>query len=109
MKTEEYEAMKKDGFLFDIKIQSYPMNTRLHLVVETNFGEISYGFDYPPHAENRLGELLQNCYEALLGELYAAHEARGGKFIGEDGCRVWFDENGRTVIKKEGPRHKACK
>jgi len=37
----------------------------------------------------------------LLNELYDTHKERGGHFIGDDGCKEWMDNYGKTVIKKE--------
>lgn len=100
------EAIKKERKMLEDKqleltVKSYPMNTRVILKVETNFGEIDFAFDYPPISENQLGEVIQNTYGAMLNELYDKHEERGGKFIGEDGCKDWMEKNGRTVIHKE--------
>lgn len=97
----EHETLPIDEVELTLRIKSYPMNIRIHMAIETNFGDISYAWDFPPSAEARLAESLHTCYFNLLNELYQEHEKRGGRFIGEDRCKEWMDKNGRTVIKKE--------
>jgi hypothetical protein len=99
-RLDHYER-EKNVMCFDLGIQSFPMNIRISLKIKTNFGEISQTHDYPPSLEYNIGGHLSNFYSSLLEELYNAHESRGGKFIGEEGCREWMENNGETIINKE--------
>ena len=104
--NKSQESIKKERQMLEDKtleltIKSYPMNTRIIIKIETNFGEIDYSLDYPP-LSGKIGEFIQNCYNGLLDELYDKHEERGGSFLGEGkGWKEWIDENGRTIIHKE--------
>ncbi len=82
----------------DIDIASYPMNTHVSLNVKTNFGRCIYSFNYPPALEYELGKTIQNVYKKMLDDLYEAHDARGGKYMGDAGCKAWFDANGETFV-----------
>lgn len=97
----EEETLPIDEVQLTLRIKSYPMNIRVHMQVETNFGEITYAYDWPPFREDKLGEGINKAYYTILNELYDAHEERGGHFIGDEGCKEWMDKNGKTIIKKE--------
>ena len=97
------ETLPIDEVQLTLRIKSYPMNIRVYMQVETNFGEISYAYDWPTFNEDRLGEGINKAYNRILNELYDAHEERGGHFIGDGSglCKEWMDKNGKTIIKKE--------
>jgi hypothetical protein len=99
----EGETLPIDEVELKLRIKSYPMNIRVFIEIETNFGDISEAFDFPPTLEDKLSGSIQTCYFKLLNELYDAHKARGGHFPGDgsESCKEWMDKNGRTVIKKE--------
>lgn len=99
-RLEHYER-DKNVEEFDLDIQSFPMNIRINLKIKTNFGEITKSFDYPPAIEYQIGPRLAYAYENLLNMLYEEHEIRGGKFIGEEGAKDWFDNNEKTIINLE--------
>jgi hypothetical protein len=90
--------IKEEKKIIDIDIASYPMNTRVNLNVKTNFGRCIYSFNYPPALEYELGKTIQTVYNRILNDLYEAHDARGGKYMGDKGCKAWMDENGETFV-----------
>lgn len=83
---------------FGLDIQRYPFNIRVRFLIITNFGEISQTIDYPPFLEYKLGSWISHVYTRLLENLYDDHEKRGGKYMGEDGCKDWLDKNGKTIV-----------
>lgn len=95
------ETLPVDEVELTLRIKSYPMNIRVYIDIETNFGEISVAYDYPPMLEGELSESINSAYFKLLNELYDAHKARRGHFIGEEGCKEWMDKHGKTIIKKQ--------
>lgn len=98
----EGETLPIDEVELTLRIKSYPMNIRVYMEIQTNFGEISSGFDFPPIMEEQISKSIQTFYFKLLNELYDAHEARGGHIPGHsDQCKEWFEKNGRTIIKKD--------
>jgi hypothetical protein len=97
-RLDHYEKEKNVKY-FDLDISSFPMNIRIKMKIKTNFGEISYIFDYPPNLEYELHQKIGAAYKNLLNDLYDAHDKRGGKYIGDEGCKKWMDENGLTIIE----------
>lgn len=101
------QDMRQNTFYDDrqlkIKVQSYPFNVRVHLSIETNFGEIRFTQDLPPSMEHRVGELIHKTYEELINELYEIHASKGGAFIGSIGTnsKEYFEKNGKTLIIKD--------
>jgi|SRR5579859_628494 hypothetical protein len=105
------DVMEKLLFAKELKLDfhNYPLNTLIEIRITTNFGEISYGFDYPPISSFRIGEVIQGCYESLIDELCKTHEGRGGKYLGEYGFGEFLEMNGKTIIKKNYMRSERLK
>lgn len=95
IKTYELQENMKE---FDIDVQTYPMNIKVNLRVKTNFGSCVYSFDYPPALEYQLSHVIQGTYVSMLTSLYKAHDERGGKYMGDSGCKAWHDQNGDTFV-----------
>ena len=96
-KIKNYE-LQKDVKEFNIDVWSYPMNVRTKLRIKTNFGEVIYKFDFPPALEYQLSHVIQANYINMLNRLYDEHDKRGGKYMGDEGCKAWVDENGDTFV-----------
>lgn len=95
------ETLPVDEAVLTLRVKSYPMDIKVFITIETNFGQIDDGFSFPPFNEDKLSEVFHRNYYRLLNELYEAHEARGGHFIGEENCKEWMDKNGKTIIHKD--------
>ena len=93
---------------FGLEIQPYPFNIRINFIIKTNFGQIARVIDYPPALEYKLGNCIAYTYESLLNTLYEAHKQRGGKFIGEEGCQEWMDNNEKTIVNLEAQLASKC-
>lgn len=98
---QEGETIPVDESQLTLRIKSYPMNIRVLIKIETNFGSITDGFDWPPFNEDKLSQGIHHNYYRLLNQLYDTHEERGGHFIGDDGCKEWMDKHGKTIIENE--------
>lgn len=96
-RLDHYER-EKNVQSFDLNVQSFPMSIRINLQIKTNFGSIDYTYDYPPSLEYQLGKNIGGVYNKLLNKLYEEHESRGGKFIGQEGCKAWMDDNVETIV-----------
>jgi len=101
LKKDLHEYLYEDERQLKIKVQSYPFNVRTHLTIETNFGEIRFLWDIPPSQEERVGDIIHRTYNMLINELYETHQKKGGKFVGDDGCKDYMDANGKTLLIKE--------
>lgn len=97
-RLDHYEK-NKSVKSFDLDISTYPMNIRINMKINTNFGSISCIFDYPQALEHELSDRISAAYVNLLEKLYKAHDERGGKYIGENDCKKWMDENGKTIVE----------
>lgn len=95
------ETIPIDEVELMLRIKSYPMNIKVNMKIETNFGEINYEFDYPPFNESKLSEVLYTLYYNHLNELYEEHKNRGGKFFAEEGWGNWVRNNEKTIINKK--------
>lgn len=98
---DKQDYLYEDERQLKIKVQSYPFNVRTHFTIETNFGEIRFLWDIPPQEEERVGDIIQRTYNVLINELYETHTKKGGKFIGDEGCKDYMDKNGKTLLIKE--------
>lgn len=101
VKQDLHEYLYEDERQLKIKVQSYPFNVRTHLTIETNFGEVRFLWDIPPSQEDRVGDIIHRTYNVLINELYETHQKKGGKFVGDDGCKDYMDANGKTLLIKE--------
>jgi len=96
-KVKDYE-LQKDVKELDLEVCPFPMNIKVKMRIKTNFGQCIYSFDYPPALEYQLAHVIQGTYVSMLNKLYDAHDARGGKYMGDAGCKAWMEENGETIV-----------
>ncbi len=96
-RLEHYEKEKNVSGL-EINIRSFPMNVSISINIITNFGQIKDKFNYPPALEYKIGPVIGACYSNMLDKLYSEHDKRGGRYIGDEDCKKWLDENGETII-----------
>lgn len=97
LKIDVYEKSKNVEQV-DVEIKSYPMDIKVNMRVETNFGDAVCSFNYPPLLEYELHKQINGTYVRMLNGLYEEHEKRGGKFMGDEGCAHWMKENGETHL-----------
>lgn len=97
IKIKNYE-LQKEVVSLDVDIKKYPMEIAVKISVETNFGDVVNKLTYPPSLEYQLSHVIQAAYVHMLNRLYETHDARGGKYMGDEGCKQWMDDNGKTHI-----------
>jgi hypothetical protein len=83
---------------FDLEINRFPMDILVKIKIITNFGSIDWAYSFPPMAEVELHKSINHVYKNMLIDLYNEHDKRGGKHMGDEGCKAWFDANGKTII-----------
>lgn len=98
MERLDFHEKLKNVEQLDIEVKRWPFQIKVNLVVKTNFGSNSRSYSYHPLSERVLANEINAQYIGMLKELHETHEARGGKYVGEDGFGDFIREHGETVI-----------